>query len=201
MFIPSFILGIVYSAPLGPTNIEVVRRGFKYGFKDSFSFYCGGMGADLLYLLLIIFGFSSFSENSFVKIGLGLFGMFVLLYLAFEAIKDSFKLELKTSKQIQHGSTLLSGFLVTLANPTTFPSWLAMYGILVSHYVTEHIWIQLLAVLLGTLLIGLLYSSLCHFGRKYANKTILKIISFVSGFILLEFAGYFGYGLLNLFFL
>ena len=51
-------LGVAIAAPLGPTNVEVIRRGVKEGWKSSLLFYAGVNVALIIYLLLATFGLS-----------------------------------------------------------------------------------------------------------------------------------------------
>ena len=47
------LLGLSITAPIGPTNIEVIRRGLKEGWKSAFIFCIGVMVALIIYLIFV----------------------------------------------------------------------------------------------------------------------------------------------------
>lgn len=65
--IRNIILGISLAAPIGPVNIEVIRRGLNFGFFPAFLLSIGAASADTTYLLLIYFGLSSFIKVPIIK--------------------------------------------------------------------------------------------------------------------------------------
>lgn len=59
-FFASVLLGLSLSIPIGPINIEMVKRGIKYGFFHSWVVGLGGMSADIVLMFAIFFGLSVF---------------------------------------------------------------------------------------------------------------------------------------------
>ncbi|OQO98502.1 lysine transporter LysE, partial [Geobacillus sp. 44C] len=47
-FLSSILLGLSLSIPIGPINIEMIKRGIKFGFFHSWVVGLGGMSADLV---------------------------------------------------------------------------------------------------------------------------------------------------------
>jgi len=85
-----FLLGLSISLPVGPTNIEVLRRGLKEGWKSATLFVLENLVALIFYLLLIIFGLSFLTQSKIFNTLLSFFGIIVLFYLSSSAIKDFF---------------------------------------------------------------------------------------------------------------
>ncbi|MGM2834842.1 LysE family transporter, partial [Bacillus cereus group sp. Bce025] len=47
--IQQIVLGISLAAPVGPINIEMLKRGIERGFWDAWVVGIGGMTADILF--------------------------------------------------------------------------------------------------------------------------------------------------------
>ena len=86
----NIILGLTLAAPIGPVNLEIIKRGLNSGFKQAFLTGMGAMSADATYLTLIYFGLISFLNIALMKIVLGLGGSFILIYLGFISAKEFF---------------------------------------------------------------------------------------------------------------
>ena len=96
------LLGFSISLPIGPTNIEVLRRGFKEGWKASAAFAFGNLVALFFYLLLIILGLSFLTQSKFFNVILSVVGVIILFYLAFGAFTDFVNAkELTSGKKIE----------------------------------------------------------------------------------------------------
>lgn len=62
------LLGLSLAAPIGPVNVEIIRRGLKSGFRQALLAGAGAMSADATYLTLIFFGLISFLNIHLMKI-------------------------------------------------------------------------------------------------------------------------------------
>jgi threonine/homoserine/homoserine lactone efflux protein len=47
------LLGLTLAAPIGPVNVEIIKRGLNAGFRQAFLTGTGAMCADATYLTLI----------------------------------------------------------------------------------------------------------------------------------------------------
>lgn len=65
--IQQIVLGISLAAPVGPINIEMLKRGIERGFWHAWVVGIGGMTADVLFMLLIYFGLSSVFMYTYVQ--------------------------------------------------------------------------------------------------------------------------------------
>lgn len=79
--VQNILLGLTLAAPIGPVNLEIIKRGLNSGFKQAFLTGAGAMCADTTYLILIFFGLTSFLNFAFMKIFLGIAGSIILIYL------------------------------------------------------------------------------------------------------------------------
>ena len=88
--IEGIILGLSIAAPIGPTNIEIIRRGLKNGWKSAASFYLGVLVALSTYLIFALIGLSYLTKIPIFNLLLLVFGVLVLFYLSYNSIKDFF---------------------------------------------------------------------------------------------------------------
>ena len=57
------LLGISLAAPLGPVNIEIIKRGLAYGFWPAFSVRLGGAITNSVCLLIAYFSIGKLENN------------------------------------------------------------------------------------------------------------------------------------------
>jgi len=214
MIFHSLLLGFLFSAGIGPTNIETAKRGLTESFGSALVFYLGNVVIDALCILAVLLGFSLVVENSFLKIILGVFGVAYLLYLGVNNIRDAFKSGIFISvskadercmvRQAHHDSEkfakkktlnpFLSGILVNLANPMAIASWIAFYGVVPEEY-KKNLLVLFVSVVSGAILLGATISFVAHFFKRWASEKVMRGISLFSGMLLLGFAGIFAYHL------
>jgi threonine/homoserine/homoserine lactone efflux protein len=195
--IQNIILGLSFSAIIGPVSIEVIKRGIKHGFLPAFLLGLGASAADATYLLIIYFGLSSFFHIPQVKIVLWFFGLLILLYLGYLSIMEfSSKINFKEKPKAGKNS-FITGYLITISNPMTIVLWLGIFGAIIAssnQNVTRIVAIfNTLTVLIGVLLWFLILSLLLHFGKKFINEKTIRYVSLIAGLAILGFGLYFGY--------
>ncbi len=196
--IQALFVGMAFSSPLGPTNIEIIRRGMKKGFWSALLFGLGGILAETLYFLVIFFGLSPFLGNTVVKLTLSALGTLVLFSLSASAFNDLIQKKNEGSIGKLSESDAFSGFMVTLTNPTTLPEWIGMYGIIFVGQSSQKPLNSFLMLLLGTLIMAVFYSALAHLSGKHLPLSLRRGISLISGFSLLGFSLFFGHQFIKL---
>ncbi|MFA6992081.1 MAG: LysE family transporter, partial [Candidatus Gracilibacteria bacterium] len=122
--ISGIILGITIAAPIGPTNIETIRRGFRDGWKSAFSFTLGVMLALVLYLGLATIGLSYLTQYKSFNLSLLGFGTFVLLYLAYGGLMGYLNKEkINLSSNVDSKKHFVPGIILTIGNPGLLAFW------------------------------------------------------------------------------
>src|SRR3989338_5537311 len=122
--VQGIILGLSIAAPIGPTNIEIIRRGLKNGWKSAVAFYFGVMVALIIYLSLVVLGLSFLTQSRLFNILLSSFGVLVLFYLSYGSLKDFFnKKELNLSGKAESGKNFIQGIILTISNPVVLLFW------------------------------------------------------------------------------
>lgn len=193
------VLGLSLSIPVGPINIEMIKRGIKRGFWHSWVVGLGGMSADIVFMLLIYLGVSTYLTTPIAKLIMWIFGFLILVYLGYESIRDAFKkiTIADEAKKESKPKSYLSGFLIAISNPLNIIFWIGIYGsVLTTALNTVGPGKSLLyssAIFIGIAAWDLTVASSVHFGRKFVNQRFLKWLSVIAGLALIGFGISFGY--------
>ena len=195
------LLGLSIAAPIGPTNIEVIRRGAKYGWKASSAFCIGVMFALLIYLTLVIMGFSFLTESKLFQTTLSAIGIVVLGYLTYSALKDFFnKDEIELDEAETSNKHLVQGFSLTICNPAILLLWTGIMGASLSSASMQAQNYSLLlcsGIITGVILFFIVLVLAIHKGRNYLDPKYLRYVSLIAGLILAFFCLKFGYDLVT----
>jgi threonine/homoserine/homoserine lactone efflux protein len=190
------ILGLSVAAPIGPTNIEMIRRGLKGGFWSCVLFAAGVEVALVAYLVAIFGGLSFLTEVELFNVILSAFGVLVLFYMGVENIKDAFERHsLNLDTKGQDDRHFVSGILLTITNPAVLLFW---SGIIGANVAARDFSLRNSLMISGGILIGvtiwfLALSALLHGGRKYITPKVFRYVSAVAGLVLIGFGLSFGY--------
>ena len=187
--IEGIILGLSIAAPIGPTNIEIIRRGLKNGWKSAASFYLGVLVALSTYLIFALIGLSYLTKIPIFNLLLLVFGVLVLFYLSYNSIKDFF------SKK-----NFIPGIVLTISNPYVLLFWTGIMGAdIVSNSASINRSLLLsLGILIGVIIFAFIIIPAVQFGRKYVNQKNFRYVSLASGLILFYFFIKFGIELVKL---
>jgi threonine/homoserine/homoserine lactone efflux protein len=196
--IQNILLGISLAAPIGPVNIEVIKRGLKYGFWPAFLLSLGAATADSTYLIVIYFGFYNLLDIPIVKTIIWFFGTIVLLYLGYLNIKEHFdKFEFQNADLKGSKNAFIAGYLITISNPMTIVWWLGIFGAVMGSSIQNAsktvALLNSMTIIIGVVLWFFTLSLLLHWGKRFVNEKMMKYISTVAGVVLIGFGLYFGY--------
>jgi threonine/homoserine/homoserine lactone efflux protein len=200
--IRGIILGLSITAPIGPTNIEVIRRGTKEGWRSAAIFCLGVMVALVLYLLLVTFGLSFLTESAAFNTLLTSFGILVLAYLAYNSIRDFFGgTEIDLDEQASANKHFIPGIVLTISNPAILLLWTGIMGadLAASRASMDHGFLLSCGILIGVAVFFTILTLLVHYGQKFLRQRVLKYVSLVAGVVLLFFCVRFAYDLLGRF--
>lgn len=187
----SILLGLSLAAPIGPINIEIIRRGLK-NRKEAVLTSFGAILAEITRLFLVFIGLHHFLDNWMAKFILWVFGFAVLAYLGLSTIRGYFNNNKPCfSEKSFRGNSVLAGYLLTISNPLGIVFWVGIYGsVLASSSLSNKLagltmgfWI-----LTGITIWLIILNTLIHFGKKFINQKVFRYISLAGGLILLFFA-------------
>lgn len=196
------LLGFSIAAPVGPIGILCIRRtladGRNFGLASGF----GAAAADAFYGCIAGFGLA-FISNFLVsqQNWLKLFGGAFLLYLGVRTMLAKPATEAAQSKSTSLAGAFGSTFLLTLTNPVTIFTYLAVFsslgvGTVGGEYGTAALFI--LGVFSGSALWWFILSFGVSLLRDKVGPTVLLWVNRVSGLVIIAFGIYALVGLLPL---
>ena len=195
----NILLGLTLAAPIGPVNVEIIKRGLNSGFRQALLTGAGAMCADATYLTLIFFGLTAFLNNEAMKIVLGFAGSFILIYLGTASAKDFFGKRTMTDDRQRRlfKNSFVAGFALAISSPMTIVWWTGVFGALMASQTHTQAnisaFFSCLSILLGCFLWVFSLSTLLYWGKKFINEKITGAISLLAGIFLIGFGIYFLY--------
>src|SRR5213594_2563169 len=84
------LLGLSIAAPLGPVNVEIIRRGLRSGFQAALRVGLGSTLAELLYVAITYLGVAPLISRPSFRIALYIAAALVLGALAKSSLKEAF---------------------------------------------------------------------------------------------------------------
>jgi threonine/homoserine/homoserine lactone efflux protein len=194
------ILGLSITAPIGPTNIEVIRRGTKDGWQAAVKFCLGALIILVLYLLLVTFGFTFLTESTVFNTLLTFTGVLVLAYLSYNSLRDFFtSSEIDLGKPVSGHQHFIQGVLLTVSNPAVLLLWTGIMGadMATGSSSVQQGFLLSSGILIGVTLFFSLLIPLVHFGRTFLRQRYLKYVSLMAGIVLFLFCIKFSYALIK----
>jgi L-lysine exporter family protein LysE/ArgO len=193
------IVGISLGAPIGPVNVEIVRRGLRGGFGSGWMVGIGATTADAIYCMAVIAGLTPLIDQLLVRTILWTLGTGFLMLLSWSSIKPVFasgRLIVEEHGTFQR-SSFVTGFLIAALNPMGIFFWLSVGGGLVATGVEQASDIAGIAAIVFGVIAGLVIwitslSTLVHGGRRFISDRIYRWINFGSGLLLAGFGLWFG---------
>ncbi len=193
------LIGLSLGAPIGPINVEIVRRGLRSGFFSGWLVGIGAITGDTLYCLLVIAGIAPLVNHQIVRTILWSAGGVFLIYLGYHSLRSAMRHQemLKLDGDRAERRSYLTGLLMALFNPMGIVFWLSIGGALVASGVQQaHSGIGTAAVVIGVICgLGLwitTLSTLTRAGRRFVSDRLFRGVNVVSGLILVGFGLWFG---------
>lgn len=192
LFIKGLIIGFAIAAPVGPIGILCIQRSLHDGFKIGLMTGLGAAFADGTYGLIAGFGLTVIS--SFLigyQFWIRLIGGIFLLYLG---VKLFFTFQEKSAginadKSSWHA--LSTTYLLTLTNPTTILSFIAIFaglGLGATSIDYTHAIILVLGITIGSAIWWLTLSGGIAFILHHRlNASVMRFINRLSGIIIFIF--------------
>ncbi|RBW69713.1 LysE family translocator [Bacillus taeanensis] len=194
------VLGLSIAAPIGPINVEIMKRGIYNGFWSSFLVGCGGMSSDLILMFCMYFGLAAFLQAPMIEMILLLLGSVVLTSMGVQSMnlkREAPKLEDRNEQRGSYLNSYLTGAIIAAFNPMNLLFWMGIYGSVLSTSLASSDKVQAFvnstAVFIGIGMWNLNLAMTVHFGRLLVKPNLLKWISFFAGAVLVLYGIRFGY--------
>jgi threonine/homoserine/homoserine lactone efflux protein len=185
------ILGFAIAAPVGPIGLLCIQRTLSQGRVVGLASGLGAATADAFYGAVAAFGLTLVS--SFLieqQFWLALVGGLFLCYLGVTTLLASPASQAAKSEANGIGGAYLSTFLLTITNPMTILSFVAIFAgaglAAAGNNAWSSVWI-VLGVFLGSAAWWLLLSGGVSLLRSHINANVLLWVNRVAGAILVLF--------------
>lgn len=187
-FLKGIILGFSIAAPVGPIGILCIRRTLQFGRFSGFFSGLGAAVADTCYGIIAALGLTCASDFLQVcKPYMHLVGGIFLLYLGTKICMSRATRELP---KVSHSSLLsdfISTFFLTIANPMTILSYVAIFAGIGFTGVDGHPFKLVTGIFTGSMIWWLCLSEGVTFFRKKVNHNMMKWINRLAGALILIF--------------
>ncbi|OGT64728.1 MAG: hypothetical protein A3J38_00435 [Gammaproteobacteria bacterium RIFCSPHIGHO2_12_FULL_45_9] len=193
-FLVGLLLGWGAAIPIGPLNLEMIRRNITLGTACGMGLGFGACCADMTYLALLMTGALLLLTHPVVSQVVGVLSALILGWFGVSAFKKPPAVHAEQVSHVpippwQHG---IQGYLMTLCNPFTILFWSSVSA-QASEWATSTglatVWIGV-GVLAGTVSWVLSLNSVLHVTRHLLSKKAMLYLNYVGGVILLGFAVY-----------
>jgi threonine/homoserine/homoserine lactone efflux protein len=186
LFGQSLLIGLSIAAPVGQIGVLAIQRTLDHGRAAGLATGLGAAFADAVYGAIGAFGVTTLITWLLgIKAWLAVFGAAFLLWMAWRI----------ATKPVQRGSaghappgTLLrfiSGtFMLTLSNPTTILSFMAVFGALAGRAPAASPWAMVSGVLVGSALWWLILAGIVGLLRDRFDERWQRAVNLLSAALL-----------------
>ena len=202
------VIGMIAAVPLGPVNLEIIRRVLDRHRLSAVAFAVGAAVADGIWPMVCYLGLSPLMDMRWVAALFWGIASMLLIFLGIHVIRDAVHPHKTAAPRAfvqKKRLAVIAGFIFVITNPTTLVSWVAIISLLdqlgilppVSRMTALVFW---LSVSLGSLTY---FAVLIFFVNRHHHALVLpkrlRLIKIVFGCIILGVAAYLGYHFARLF--
>lgn len=198
LFVSAFVVGLSGAMMPGSLLTYTIRKSLSAGPRAGFVIVAGHALLEFFLVIVIFLGFDRLLQAKPIQIGIGIVGGILLAWMGLDMIVSSAKNKVSVQtdqQQARSGNMLLSGILISAANPY-FLLWWAVVGLGfimqsyetfglagVSVYYLGHItadigWYGLVSVIVGTT-------------RRFISEKPYRVILMILGALLIFFGAKF----------
>ncbi|MCX6044705.1 MAG: LysE family transporter [Chloroflexi bacterium] len=196
IFIAAFLIGLAFCAPPGAITAEAIRRGVRGGFRPALLVELGSLIGDATWAIIALVGLAVLVQLPFARLGLGLLGASLLLYLAWDALRAAYQGGAPQLREIDSRGAFLTGAFMSLGNPWNIVYWAGAGSPLTTLLVAPHFAtyvVFFIGFMLAAVIWCFLMASLIAWGRQFITPRFFRLVNLICGL----FLGYFGLQLLR----
>ena len=181
-----FLFGLSIAAPVGPIGLLCIRRTLVQGFRFGLVSGIGAACADTVYGVISCLGVGALSDYLVhYQLGLHILGGLLLCYLGIRALlKPSRASQAKETEEAGLWWSFFSTFLLTVSNPMTILSFLAITAAMGTVTLTDSMFL-VFGVFAGSTAWWLALSCLLHVARDKVNDVFKARVSLASNVLIL----------------
>lgn len=189
-FAQALVIGVSIAAPVGPIGLLTIQRTLQHGQAVGLATGLGAAVADAVYGAIGAFGVTALiSALTAARVPLALGGGAFLLWMAWQTWRAP---PADHAADAKGGRSLLASFagtfVLTLSNPATIFSFIAVFGTLAARGAPSSPWPMIGGVLVGSALWWLCLSFVVARLRDRFDARVRGVVNRVSALVLAAFA-------------
>jgi L-lysine exporter family protein LysE/ArgO len=185
------LLGWGAAIPIGPLNLEIVRRNLHFGAASGIALGLGACSGDITYLVLLSIGALAILSHAAILKAFGVVGALILGWFAYQALamkpqNESHK-AMKPKPLWRH---YLEGYALVMVNPYTVLFWLSVSS-QIATYASNGVsasMIMAIGVIVGVVSWALLLNIVLHHTKHKLSARTMHWFNRIGGVIILGFA-------------
>lgn len=191
--------GFTISVPIGPANLELIKRGLSRGYRQALHVGIGTAFSDALLSTLAYLGVVPlFYKLGVVQLILYCGGGVMLVAIGIASLwqtwhcEDPFRIpdeQPSWAERYHRMNPLLLGFLINTTNPMVVAFWIFFFSTVVQHRLIGHSLLDLvvfpLAVFAGAFFWFSLLALLVSRGKQYVGRVAYRSISTVCNTVMI----------------
>lgn len=190
LFVQSLLIGFSIAAPVGPIGLLTIQRTLQLGPGAGLATGLGAAVADAVYGAVGAFGVTALiGAMTAARLPLAVGSAAFLLWLAYTTWRAPVA---EQAAKVRGGSDLLrcfaGTFVLTLSNPATILSFIAVFGALAGRMVVVSPWTMVLGVWVGSALWWVFLSAVVGKLRERFDVRWRRRVNTVSALLLSGFA-------------
>ena len=190
LFVQSLLIGFSIAAPVGPIGLLTIQRTLQLGQSAGLATGLGAAFADAVYGAVGAFGVTTLIDAMTAsRLPLALGGSAFLMWLAYRTWRTPVA---DQPADASGGANLLrcfaGTFVLTLSNPATILSFVAVFSTLAGSLVVASPWTMIAGVLIGSALWWWLLSALVGRLRERFDRRWRQLVNTASALLLAGFA-------------
>lgn len=193
MIFHGLLLGIGAAAPIGPVNVELVRRTLQGGFRAGVALGCGAVTVDVAYAILVSVSLRPAFSHSTIMTALGVFGAALLVYLGVGCLRLAWRdAPIDLTARASSARNYVTGILMTGPNPMTLAYWFVVVPTTVASLtadVSRDLPFVCAGVFIATLAWVVCFAGLVSRVGGLGKQRWMRIANLAGGVLLLSFAG------------
>ncbi|MGI9254213.1 MAG: LysE family translocator [Thermomicrobiales bacterium] len=190
-------VGLALAAPIGPINIEIIRRGLSGGFWNGWLVGIGAMLADTIFCALVVSGVAPIADSPRLRVPLYLAGAVVMGFLGITGLLAVYKGGEVDVAPASGRRSLATGFLMAVSNPMGIVYWLSIGAALIASAIatagTGAGPVLVAGVFSGITIWATILAGLTMAGRRFVSPSVMRVISAFGAVVLLGFGIYFAW--------
>ncbi len=190
IFLSSLLIGLSIAAPVGPIGLLTIQRSLEHGPRAGLATGLGAAAADAVYGAIGAYGVRWLLDALVAaRVPLALFGGAFLLWMAWQLLRAPVAAHAAITAPARNGwQYFASTFVLTLSNPATIFSFIAIFGSMAGRAGSSSPALMVLGVLIGSALWWLMLSSAVGRLRERFDATWRRRVNLVSAAVLVAFA-------------